>query len=360
MTLQSSALPMKKSLWATSRRHLVARPFKSGLSLVILAAAIWVLWRVLDWALIRAVFASDGREACLVEGAGACWTVVANRWRLIFFGLYPYEEQWRSALACLAIVTVIILSCLPWFWRAARLSALWLIGFGVFYMLMRGGWFGLTPVFPQNWGGLSLTIFVFSCVVIIGMPLSIVLALMRRSQMPVISRVTGVIIDTARGLPLLAILFTFAIVLPFVIPAWMAGDKLYRMITGFAFFFACYQAEILRGGMQALPAGQEEAAKALGLNYWQRISGIILPQAFRNALPPTISQFVITFKDTTLIAIVGFVEVLASGGAAFGTAEWQFANKEVYVFVGSVFFVFVFSLSRYGAYLERRLSARSH
>jgi general L-amino acid transport system permease protein len=131
------------------------------------------------------------------------------------------------------------------------------------------------------------------------------------------------------------------------------------VIVGYAIFFACYQAEIIRGGMQSLPAGQDEAAKALGMGYWYRIGYIVLPQAFRNALPPTINQFVITFKETTLVAIIGFFEILASGNAAYGTSEWNFAHVEVYAFVGMIFFVFVFALSRYGAYLERRLAVAS-
>ena len=151
-------------------------------------------------------------------------------------------------------------------------------------------------------------------------------------------------------------MFTFAIVLPFVLPGWMIGDKLYRVIVGYALFFACYQAEIIRGGMQALPAGQEEAAKALGMGYWHRIGYIVLPQAFRNALPPTINQLVITFKETSLVVIIGFFEILASGNAAYGNADWNFAHVEVYCFVGFIYFVFVFALSRYGAHLERRMA----
>lgn len=315
--------------------------------------AVWILWNLLDWALFGAVFGAEDREAC--GQAGACWSVIAARWRLILFGLYPFEEQWRSGIACFAIILVGALSCVPWFWNAKRLATLWLVGFGAFYVLMRGGYFGLTPVFEQNWGGLSLTLFIFAAVAIIGMPTAIIFALLRRSDLPWVSRAMGLVIDTIRSLPLLSIMFTFAIVLPFVLPDWLIGDKLYRVIVGYALFFTCYQAEIIRSGMQALPAGQEEAAKALGMGYWHRIGYIVLPQAFRNALPPTINQFVITLKETSLVVIIGFFDVLASGNAAFGTAEWNFANVEVYTFVAVVFFVFVFALSRYGAYLERRL-----
>lgn len=326
------------------------------MTIVFSALILWVLWNMLNWGALDAVWNAEDRDLCVGGGKGACWAVIDARWRLIMFGLYPYEEQWRSAIACIVMVGVGILSCVPWFWNAKRISVLWISGFVIFYVLMRGGFFGLTTVFEQNWGGLSLTIFIFASVSLIGMPLAIIFALLRRSDLPWIARTMGLIIDTFRSLPLLAIMFTFAIVLPFVLPGWMIGDKLYRVIFGYALFFACYQAEILRGGIQALPAGQEEAAKALGMSYWHRIGYIVLPQAFRNALPPTINQFVITFKETSLVVVIGFFEILASGNAAFGTSEWSFAHVEVYFFVGLIYFIFVFALSRYGAHLERRLA----
>jgi general L-amino acid transport system permease protein len=257
------------------------------------------------------------------------------------------------------MLIVAILSCVPVFWSAKRLPLLWMVGFATFYFLMRGGVFGLTTVVERDWGGLSLTVFIFAAVCLLGMPLSILFALLRRSELPWIARTMALVIDVIRSLPLLSIMFTFAIVLPFVLPDWAIGDKLYRVIVGYAIFFACYQAEIIRGGMQAIPVGQEEAAKALGMGYWHRIGYIVLPQAFRNALPPTINQFVITFKETSLVTIIGFFDILASGRAAAGTADWSFATIEMYVFVGLLFFVFVFSLSRYGAYLERRMSVGS-
>lgn len=329
-------------------------------TLLFAALVAWVAWSLLNWAVLDATFGANQGDVCRADQeGGACWSVVAARWRIVLFGLYPFEEQWRSAIACLVIVMVTILSCVPWFWSGKRLSILWIAGFTIFYVLMRGGWFGLTEVTEQNWGGLSLTIFIFAGVSLLGMPLSILFALLRRSELPWIAGTMALVIDTIRSLPLLSIMFTFAIVLPFVLPDWAIGDKLYRVIIGYSLFFACYQAEIIRGGIQALPAGQEEAAKALGLGYWHRIAYIVLPQAFRSALPPTINQFVITFKETSLVTIIGFFDVMASGRAASGTADWNFAVIEMYVFVGLIFFVFVFSLSRYGAYLERRLDVGS-
>ena len=346
----------RPSLIPAIRRRYFSSAWNSLVSLVSLAILATILWRVLDWAIFSAVFTAEhGPEACK-DASGACWSVIAARWRLIFFGLYPYEEHWRSGLACIVVVVMTVLSCIPRFWTGTRISLIWGIGAVTFYVLMKGGIFGLREVNEDQWGGLSLTVFIFITTVILGMPMALGLALMRRSELPVISRVTAVIIDAVRSLPLLAILFTFAVVLPFVLPGWLNGDKLYRAILGAALFFAAYQAEIIRGGMQGVPKGQEEAAKSLGLGYWYRISRILLPQAFRNAMPATINQFVITFKETSLFIIIGFFEILASGNAAYGTGDWTFAYVEVYTFIALVYFVFVFSLSRYGAFLERRMA----
>lgn len=349
-------VPPAPSKFENLQRRFFATPLQAAVSLLSSSIILILGWKLLNWAVFSAVFnASGGPEACHVSN-GACWAVIAARWRILFFGLYPYEEQWRSAFACVTVVVMTVLSCLPSFWTGRRIALVWGVGTALFYILMKGGVLGLAYVGEEQWGGLALTLFIFVTTCLIGFPLAICLALLRRSELPWISRTTGLIIDTVRSLPLVSILFTFAIVLPFMLPQWLQGDKLYRVIVGSALFFAAYQAEIVRGGMQGVPKGQEEAAMALGLNYWQRIGRILLPQAMRNALPATINQFVIAFKETSLVIIVGFFEILASGNAAFGTAEWRFAYVEVYVFIALIYFTFVFSLSRYGAFLERRLS----
>jgi len=197
-------------------------------------------------------------------------------------------------------------------------------------------------------------VFIFAAVFVIGMPLAVALALARRSELPIVRGVAAFVIDTVRSLPLLTILFTAAVVVPFVVPDWAEGNKLGRVVVAFAIFYAAYQAEIIRAGIQSLPAGQEEAAAALGMSYMSRVLDIILPQAFRASLPATINQVVITFKETSIVTIIGFFEVTASASAAVGRGEWGAYYVEVYVFVAFVYFVFVFGLSRYGAYLERR------
>ena len=359
MTSSARILTTRRKTGVRSRYF--ARPLDTLISLVGMVLGGWVLWLVFDWAVLGAVWTSPDGTSEVCRGIdGACWAVINVRWRLILFGLFPFEEQWRSTLACLAIIIVAFLSCVPTFWTALRLGALWVIGFAVFYVLMAGGWFGLTEIAPSQWGGLTLTVFIYAAGMLIGMPMAIALALLRRSELPVVAVVTGLLIDGVRSLPLITILFTAALILPLVLPSFLIGDKIWRVIIGFALFFAAYEAENIRSGIQSLPAGQDEAARALGLSYWHRTTRIVLPQAFRNALPPTINQFVISFKETSLIVIIGFFEVMASGKAAFGSGEWSSAWVEVYVFVALIYFVFVFSLSRYGAYLERRMRVGKH
>lgn len=343
-------------LWRQLRRAYFASLPGTLLTLGCALALAWALWALLDWGVLRATFDPAARQAECQAAGGACWSVIANRWRLILFGIYPYEAQWRAALAILCVIAMILASCLPRCWSFGRLATIWLAGSAGFYILMKGGIFGLAEVGEEQWGGLCLTLFLFVATSLLGMPLAIGLALLRRSELPVVARVTGLLIDGVRSLPLLSILFTFAIVLPFMLPDLLIGEKLYRVICGGALFFAAYQAEIIRGGFQGIGRGQEEAAKALGLPWRHRIGRIVLPQAFRLALPATINQFVITFMETSLVVVVGFVELLAAGNAAYGTGDWKFAYVEVYACISLIYFTFVFGLSRYGAWLERRMT----
>jgi len=353
-TATTYPLPPSISLASKLKKSFFRSPLDSAITVACATLFLYLLYQIVDWAFLSSIWSADDEPLCR-ETDGACWSVIDARHRIIFFGLFPFEEHWRSALACVVMIATIVASCFSWFWSARKLSVLWLSGFVTFYILMHGGVFGLSVITPERWGGLALTIFIFAAVSLIGMPLSIVLALGRRSKLPVIARLFGLFIDFFRSLPLLTILFTAAVITPFLLPGWLQGDKLYRVIVGFALFFACYQAENIRAGMQAIPSGQDEAGLTLGLNYWQRVSRIQLPQAFRNSLPAIVNQFVITFKETSIVTIVGFFEILASGHAAYGTGQWTVHYIEVYVFIGLIYFIFVFSLSRYGAYLERKL-----
>ena len=337
------------------RQRAFGSTLDSVTSVLFFALLLYIAYLALDWAVIGAVWNAEAVDQC-PEARGACWSVIAARHRLILFGLYPFDLHWRSTLACGAIVLTVILSCLPFLWSAQRLSLLWVAGFGTYYLLMEGSPIGLQQVTTDQWGGLSLTLFLFSSVVLIGMPMGLAMALARRSKLPVIAYGVSILIDFIRSLPLLTTLFTAAVVIPILLPEWLHGDKIWRVIIAFALFFACYQAEVFRGGFQAIHKGQYEAGQALGLSYWRILSLIVLPQVFRHALPGTINMVVVTFKETAIVIIIGFFDILASANAAFGTGEWAPYYVEVYAFVGLIYWVFIFSLSQYGGYLKRRMA----
>ncbi|QBF32465.1 amino acid ABC transporter permease [Thalassococcus sp. S3] len=336
------------------QKRAFGNPKDSAISVVVFGFLAYLIWLFADWAVFNAVWSAENADQCSKEGA--CWSVIDARHRLILFGLYPYDEHWRSTLACLAIIGTVIASCVPWTWTAKRLTTLWIGGFAAYYLLMEGSLLGLQQVTTDQWGGLSLTLFLFASVVLLGMPMGLGLALMRRSDMPVVRLFATLLIDFIRSLPLLTTLFTAAVVIPILLPDWLQGDKIWRVIIAFALFFACYQAEVFRGGFQAIPKGQFEAGKALGLSYWHILFRIVLPQVFRHALPSTINMVVVTFKETAIVIIIGFFDILASANAAFGTGQWAPYYLEVYAFVGAIYWIFIFSLGQYGEYLKSRMT----
>lgn len=358
------ALPLKnasfiKTLISTIQNRAFHSKIDGVISLCFLAVVGSVIYSVFNWAFLDAVWLEESVSQCQAA-TGACWSVIDARYKLILFGLYPYDLHWRPTLACIAIVMTIILSCLPIFWSAKRLSVLWILGFCSFFFLMRGGILGLTYVPTGEWGGLALTLFLFASVVLLGMPMGLGLALARRSKLPIISYGASIFIDFIRSLPLLTTLFVAAVVMPILLPDWMVGDKIWRVIIAFALFFACYQAEVFRGGFQAIPKGQFEAGDSLGLSNVQTLINVILPQVFRHALPSTINMVVMTFKETAIVIIIGFFDVLASANTAFGSALWAPYYMEVYIFVALIYWSFIFSLSQYGVYLKKRIRIASH
>ena len=357
MVENTSPPPMKRS-FDQFKKKAFGSPSSGIISILVFAVLGYTAWVFLDWAVFKAIWSSDHLDAC--TGKQACWAVIEARHRLILFGTYPYDQHWRSSLAALAIILTVFTSCLPFMWQTRRLATLWLVGFATFYLLMEGSLVGLEQVTTDGWGGLSLTLFLFASVVLLGLPLGLGLALMRRSEMPVVKWFSIILIDTIRSLPLVTTLFTAAVVVPLFMPTWLEGDKIWRIILAFALFFACYQAEVFRGGFQAIPKGQFEAGRAIGLGKINILTRIVLPQVFRHALPSTVNMVVITFKETALVTIIGFFDILASGKTAFGTAEWAPYYIEVYLFVAAIYWIFIFSLSQYGEYLKNRMAIEQH
>lgn len=357
-----SAMPRAAQFRATLHHRAFRSPLDTAITVAVMALLLWLVWITLGWAVFDAVWRAENADLCASGNgeSGACWSVIAARHRLILYGLYPFDDHWRPTAACLAIILTVILSCFPAFWSARRIITLWIVGFATYILLMDGSLIGLEQVTTDQWGGLALTLFLFASVVLLGMPMGLGLALARRSNLPVLRIGSSLVIDFIRSLPLLATLFTAAVVVPILLPEWLVGDKIWRVIAAFALFFACYQAEVFRGGFQAIPKGQFEAGSALGLNYWQILGRIVLPQVFRHALPSTINMVVVTFKETAIVIIIGFFDVLASARAAYGTGEWAPYYIEVLVFVSFIYWIFIFSLGQYGEFLKRRMSSARH
>jgi len=355
-----SVPPLRNSRMSHLRDRAFGTPLDAIVTLIVAAILAWLAWIAFDWGVMRSITRAEDADLCRESTAGACWSVIDARHRLILFGLYPYEQHWRSTLAVCAIIATVIFSCIPWFWTGRRLSLLWIGGFATYYLLMDGALLGLPQVTTDKWGGLSLVLFLFSSVVLIGMPMGLGLALMRRSRLPMLRLVATLMIDLVRSLPLLVTLYSAAVVVPILLPDWLQGDKIWRVIIAFSLFFACYQAEVFRGGFQAIPDGQYDAGKALGLSHWRILAVVILPQVFRHALPGTINMVVVTFKETAVVIIIGLFGLLASGQAAFGNGDWVAYYMEVYIFVAFIYWAFITSLGRYGEYLKDRMRQDVH
>lgn len=325
-------------------------------SCIVLLVVGYGLYLLYDWAIATSVWQAASAAECRTTGSGACWAVIRSRFRLILFGVFPYDEQWRAVIACAAILAACFLSCLPAFWKASRIMPVWIGSYSIFYGLMDGRLFGLPQVRTENWGGLALTFFIFASVILIGMPLATLFTLARRDGPRWLQAPVGLLVDTMRSIPLIVVLFAASLAVPLLLPTGLTPEKLFRVVGGCALFYACYQSEILRGGFQSLNAGQYEAAEALGIRYWRMQISVALPQVFRTAMPQTINQAVSAFKDTSYVAVVGFFDMTASASAALGTGDWATAYLEVYLVVGGIYLLLGYTLSQYGGYLERRLA----
>ena len=303
-----------------------------------------------QWALIDAVWRPDA-EACRAAH-GACWGFIVEKHRFILFGTYPYDEQWRPALATMLLLGLWIASALRAFWRRS-LAALWAAGLTVIGALMWGGVLGLPYVENERWGGLILTLLLTTIGLAAAFPLSIALALGRRSQLPVIRALSVAYIELVRGVPLISLLFMASVMLPLFLPSGMTVDKLARAQIALILFAAAYLAEVVRGGLQAITRGQYEAASALGLSYWHAMRSVILPQALRIAVPPLVNTCIGFFKDTSLVLIIGLFDLLSTIKVALTEPAWTGFGVEAYLFAALVYFVFCFAMSRYSRRFER-------
>jgi len=335
--------------------------FSSWPSALATFCILWLAWRLVppfaDWAFINAVWrASDSRACRELQGSGACWAFVAEKYRFILFGTYPFEQHWRPALASLLLAGLWIFSALRTFWRW-WLGIVWGAGLSLIAALMWGGAFGLSYVENERWGGLILTLVLATFGGALAFPLAIVLALGRRSEMPLMRTACIAYIELIRGVPLISVLFMASVMLPLFLPEGITIDKLLRAQLAIILFAAAYLAEVVRGGLQAIPHHQYEAAVALGLSYWQRTAHVILPQALRFAIPPLVNTFIGLFKDTSLVLIIGLFDLLSTLKISLQEPAWSGFGVEAYLFAAAVYFCFCYAMSRYSRSLEHARAA---
>ncbi|TJV42993.1 MAG: amino acid ABC transporter permease [Mesorhizobium sp.] len=349
------------------RKNLVGTVGDTILTILGIIIVAWVLPQVVGWAFINAVWTGPDRTVCatVAQGgiqpdgwSGACWAFVNAKFGQFMFGTYPVEERWRPIVVAILFAALLIPMLIP---RVPRkgLNAilLFLVLPIVSFFLLVGGMFGLPHVETSRWGGLLITLSLSFVGIAVSLPLGTVLALGRRSKMPIVKMLCVIFIEAVRGIPLITVLFFVSVMLPLFLPAGVTFDKYLRALIGVSLFAAAYMAEVVRGGLQAIPKGQYEGADSLGLGYWQKMSLIVLPQALKLVIPGIVNTFIGMFKDTSLVLIISMFDLLGIVKQNFSDANWATAQtaKSGLVFAAFVFWLFCFGMSRYSMYTERRL-----
>ncbi len=336
------------------RQNLFSTPLNAGLTLLAVGLIYFLLVPLFEWAVWNADWRGSDQSDC--TSGGACWVFIRARLDLFIYGFFPTSEYWRVDVVFALLAVLIVPQFFDRFPRKGWIGLFTLIGFPIIvYFLMMGGSFGLEPVETGKWGGLILTLVLAFVGIVAALPIGIVLALGRRSTMPVIRTICICFIELWRGVPLISVLFMASVMLPLFLPEGVNFDKLLRALIGIVLFQSAYMAEVIRGGLQAIPKGQYEAARALGLGYWKSMSLIILPQALKLVIPGVVNTFIALFKDTTLVLIIGLLDILASVQSAIVDPAWRNVSTEGYLFAAFSFWVFCFSISRYSQALERKL-----
>ncbi len=349
------------------RKNLFASASDTVLTILGLALVVLVVPPLVDWAFVQAQWVGTGREFCatVAQGgmqpdgwSGACWAFVQAKFSQFMFGRYPVEEHWRPILVAILFIALLVPLLIP---RAPRKGLNAVMFFLVFpvvaFVLLVGGVFGLPHVETALWGGLLVTLSLSFIGIVVSLPLGIVLALGRRSKMPIVKMLSVIFIETVRGIPLVTVLFMASVMLPLFLPAGVTFDKFLRALIGVSLFAAAYMAEVVRGGLQAIPKGQYEGAESLGLGYWQKMYLIILPQALKLVIPGIVNTFIGMFKDTSLVYIISMFDLLGVVRQNFSDAAWASPQTPAsgLVFAALIFWLFCFGMSRYSMFMERRL-----
>jgi len=340
--------------WLWLRENL----FSSWFNVFLTIAAVYVLYLIVPPALsfffFDATLQGNSRAECREVASGACWAFIRVRFSQFVYGFYPVELRWRPNLAFILLIVAvapILMDKVPFRRQWLYFSAVYPV---IAYILIYGG-FGLQPVESNKLGGFLLSLLIGITGIAVSLPIGVVLALGRRSMMPLVRILCVVFIEFIRGVPLITLLFVAHLMLNYFLPPGTSFDIVLRVVIMVTLFASAYIAEVVRGGLQALPKGQYEAAEAMGLTYWQSMRLIVLPQALKISIPGIVNTFIGLFKDTTLVLVIGLLDPLGMGKAALSDAKWQGLAAEVYIFVAIFFVIFCFSMSRYSLYLEKKL-----
>ena len=344
------------------RKNLFSSLSNTILTVVAIGFLLWLLPPLFEWAILDSIWMADSRKECwtkmeVPEGA-ACWAFIKDRLGLFVYGFYPMDQRWRVDLSFILLICAIV--CVLYEKLPGRKFGLM---FAIAFPFITGwlliGGFGLELIETDKFGGIMLTLIIGVTGISFSLPIGIILALGRRSNMPVLKSLCVMFIEFIRGVPLIALLFIASTMLNFFLPPGTQFDLLMRVLIMVTLFSAAYIAEVVRGGLQGIPTGQYEAADALGLTYFKAHWLIILPQALKISIPGIVNTFIGLYKDTTLVIIIGLLDPLGIGRASLSDAVWAGLAKEVYLFVAIFFFICCFAMSRYSLWLEKRLSTEN-
>jgi general L-amino acid transport system permease protein len=329
--------------------------FNAILTLLIIFILFKYVPPLLNWMIFDADFAGSTKQDC--TSGGACWVFVKVWFKRFMYGMYPNPEQWRINTAFIILFALVASAFfVPQKFKKYIILFMLFIYPIIGIKLISGGIFGLKWIETGAWGGLSLTLIVSAFSLILCFPIGMFLALGRRSTLPIIQYSSLGFIELWRGVPLITVLFMSGVMFPMFLPDGTYMDKLMRVIIAITLFEAAYMAEVIRGGLQALPRGQYDAAKSLGMGYWRMHLFVILPQALKLVIPGIANTFLALVKDTPLIFVVGLLELAGMIGLAKTNPKWLGMAIEGYVFAGLVFWVICYAMSRYSQNLEKKLS----
>jgi general L-amino acid transport system permease protein len=367
MTINTEALPAMKpprvmvGPIAWMRENLFSTWTNSILTVIGLVVVYKLVVGVLDWAVLSAVWSGEDGSACSGDNVGACWPFISAKFGQFMYGRYPFAERWRVNLTYVLAVGGLLPLMIPAVGGKKWLAIYCFVIFPVIaFFLLVGGVFGLPYVATEYWGGLLVTLVVASVGIVASFPVGVLLALGRRSKMPIVRWASVCFIEFVRGVPLITVLFMSSVMLPLFLPEGVSFDKLLRALVGVALFDGAYMAETIRGGLQAIPRGQSEAADALGLSYSKKTALVILPQALKLVIPGIVNNAVGLFKDTSLVLIIGIFDLLGIVQLNItADAKWFAPTTSMtgYVFAALIFWFFCFGMSRYSQFIERRLAA---